>query len=177
MRPTSISTSTSTCISTSVSTSTPISTCISTSTPTSTAISTSTPTSTSISTCTSISISTGTCTGTLGDLRAAVDVFAEALGGDAGHGVVEIVVEELAPLHQHVRVVLVGRHLVGGDDARRHQPRRRLRETVVLDATRPSCVGRRNPVKKKTLKPGHPQVSSGLRTLADVPMGRLKPFS
>ena len=46
-------------------------------------------------------------------LRAAVDLFAETLSGHAGHGQVDVVIEELAPLHEHVREYLVGGHLFG----------------------------------------------------------------
>ena len=60
------------------------------------------------------------------------------LGGD---GVVQVVVQELAPLHHHVRQPRVRGHAVRLDDAGGHQPRRGLGEAEVLEVLVPADRG------------------------------------
>lgn len=56
---------------------------------------------------------------------------APGLARDRGQGVIEVVIDPLAPLHDHVCDPVVGRDLVRGDDAGRHESCGGLRVTVV----------------------------------------------
>lgn len=61
-----------------------------------------------------------------------------ALRGDRGQCVIQVVIQELPPLHDHVREPVVLRHGVRADDAGRHKPCARHRVAVVLDRLLPS---------------------------------------
>lgn len=56
--------------------------------------------------------------GEINNSRPAIDKLAETLGSHSGHSQIEIVIQELSPLHQHVRVNFIRCCLRGGNDPR-----------------------------------------------------------
>jgi len=57
---------------------------------------------------------------------------------------VDVVVDELAPLHQHVAERVVGRHSRRRQHAHRHRPSARQTHAVVQPASRPACIHNTN---------------------------------
>ena len=70
----------------------------------------------------------------------AVSAVAEAGVRDGGRHEVDVVVDELAPLHQHVTERVVGRHARRRQNAHRHRPRTRQTHAVVQPISVPACT-------------------------------------
>ena len=74
----------------------------------------------------------------------AVPTVAEARVCHGRRHEVDVVVDELAPLHQHVAERVVGRHSRRRQHAHRHRPSARQTHAVVQPASRPACIHNTN---------------------------------
>lgn len=73
------------------------------------------------------------------NLHGTIDKFTETLARHARNGEIEIVIDKLAPLHQHVRENWIGRDFFRSDDSRRNETGTRFRKSIVLHTPAPTC--------------------------------------